>query len=277
MFQDVVYARLGPVRYMDLNHRITGLCVSSSWLVVTDGGTVRLYSLPGVELHDQLTALGCHHPRADSDGVLYVPYDYYITVWEITKLGKLREIRTLSSVGGQSLWWKPSVAVGPQKGQLCVGQLAPPSLWIIKASDGSLLHTLTLPDQCDRLYSVAALDSGQLMIYYRVKASNASLAVYRSVTDSPTLLPNLTTVLAVVGDWVERRTGLTGSGNRFLAPYQSDVLVLGPDGSMLHTVDAVSGKLGIWLHEISDVAVWQDCVWLGGYNRDLVLLCSDRQ
>ncbi len=68
----------------------------------------------------------------------------------------------------------------------------PPRLWVVNVSDGSLLHTLTLPDPCWRLYSVAVLDSGHLMIsYWR---DTDSLAVYRSVTDSPTLLTNLTTV-----------------------------------------------------------------------------------
>ncbi len=97
----------------------------------------------------------------------------------------------------------------------------------------------------------------------------SSLAVYRSVTDFPKLLANLTTV----GDVV---TGLTGLGNHFLAPYylEANLLILDPDGSVLYTVDAVSGKLGIWLYMINDVTVWQDCVWLGGWST-LVLLCGD--
>ena len=273
-FQDVNFARLRPVRYTELNHSIWGLCVSGSWLVVTYWyrDTVSLYSLPGLELRHQLTVPWCRHPRADSDGVVYVPGYRYIAVLQITDSGKLTEIRNLSSVGGQSLGWWPSVAVGPQPGQLCVGQFDPPRLWVVNVSDDSLLHTLTLPDRCLWLMSVAALDSGHLMISYRVSwdTDTSSLAVYRSVTDSPTLLTNLTTV----GDGV---LGLTGSGNHFLAPYyrQADLLVLDPDGSVLYTVDAVSGKLGVMLTKITDVTVWQDCVWLGGEWGDLVLLCGD--
>ncbi len=269
-FQDVDFARLRPVRYTELNHSIDGLCVSGSWLVVADWHNVILYSLPGLELRHQLTVWYCQLPRADSDGVVYVPGYGYIAVLQITDSGNLTEIRKLSSVEGQSLGRYPSVAVGPQPGQLCVGRFDPPSLWVVNVSDGSLLHNLTLPDPCRYLYSVAALDSGHLMISYWVGGNTYSLAVYRSVTDSPTLLTNLTTVRDGV-------VGLTGSGNHFLAPYyyQADLLVLGPDGSVLYTVDAVSGKLGIRLNMICDVAVWQDCVWLGEQRGDLVLLCGD--
>ncbi len=151
-----------------------------------------------------------------------------------------------------------------------MGLVDPPRLWVVNASDDSLLFNLTLPDQCFELLYVAALDSGQLMISYRASRVTFSLAVYRSVQDSPTLLTNLT----AVGD---RVLGLTGSGNHFLGPYylQADLLVLGHDGSVLYTVDAVSGKLGIWLYGISDVTVWQDCVWLGNHDGDFVLLCAD--
>ncbi len=271
-FQDVDFARLWPVRYTELNHSIHGLCVSGSWLVVADwtSNTTSLYSLPGLELHDQMTVPWCRLPRADGAGVVYVPAYYHIAVLQITDSGSLTGIRNLSSVGGQSVGREVSVAVGPQPGQLCVGQFHPPRLWVVNASDGSLLHTLTLPDPCEILCSVAALVSGQLIISYDVIWPTCGLAVYRSVTDSPTLLTNLT----AVGCWVY---GLTGSGNHFLAPYvhQSDLLVLDPDGSVLYTVDAVSGKLGIWLHEIYDVTVWQDCVWMGARAGDMVLLCGD--
>ncbi len=227
-FQDVDYARLRPVRFAKMNHSIYGLCVSGSWLVVADWFryTVSLYSLPGLEPRHQLTVPLCRQPRADSDWVVYVPGHRYIAVLQITDSGKLTEIRNLSSVGGQSLW-EPSVAVGPQPGQLCVGWRVPPRLWVVNASDGSLLHNLTPPDPCRYLYSVAALDSGHLMISYWM--GTYSLAVYRSVTDSPTLLTNLTTVGCSM-------YGLTGSGNHFLAPHyvqQADLLLLGPVGSVL--------------------------------------------
>ena len=268
--QDIDYARLRPVRYQRLGRKISGLCVSGSWLIVTDDRiTTSLYSLPDMQLHDQLHIESCLLPRADGDGVVYVPGSRYIAVLQIIDSGHITEIRNITAVGGQSLYF-PAIAVGPQPGQLCVGRYAPPTLWVINISDGSLLHNLVLPDQCEQLSSIAALASGHLMISYKVSSTTHGLAVYRSVTDSPTLLANLTTV----EDWVN---GCLGSGNHFLASYtyDSDLLVLGPDGSVLYTVDAIRGKQGVFLSWIQDVAVWQDCVWLGGYYGDFVLLCAD--
>ncbi len=157
---------------------------------------------------------------------------------------------------------EPSVAVGPQPGLLCVAQYKPPRLWLVNATDGRVTQTLPLPDQCVILDSVAALDSGQLMISYLASWSGKfSLAVYRSTSESPTVL----TSLSSVADFV---AGLVGSGDQFLAPYvyTGDLLVLSANGTVLHTVNAVSGKLGIVLDGISHcgVAVWQDYIWLGG-------------
>ena len=171
---------------------------------------------------------------------------------------------------GQDLWL-PRVAVGPQPGLLCVAGQYPARLWLVNATDGRVKQALPLPQQCVALYSVAAMDSGQLMISYTASWPwKFSLAVYRSMSESPTVL----TSLSSVGDLV---WGLVGSGNQFLAPYShsGDLLVLSANGTVLHTVDAVSGKLGIFLYGIHDVAVWQDCVWLGGWFGDLVLLCAN--
>ncbi len=272
MFQDIDYPRLKPVRYTKLNGHISGLCVTGSWLVVTDWVNTSLYSLPDLALHHQVTVKRCVRPRADTAGLVYVPtwqYNGHIAVLQITR-GRLEEIRNITAVGGHGRYL-PVVGVGPQPGQLCVGQYDPLGLSIINVTEDKLVQEVTLPDQCRNLLSVAALDSGQLMISYWISfPDNHSLAFYTSVTDSPTVLYNM----SAVGDCVH---SLLASGNNFLAPFalKADLLVLSADGSVLHTVDAVSGKLGVYLHEIFDVAVWQDCVWLGGWYGDLVLLCND--
>ena len=269
-FQDIDYAGLRPVRYQRLGHAIWGLCVSGPWLIVTDWYNVSLYSLPDLQLHHQVRVYSCILPRAESDGrVVYVPGWEYIAVIEISDSGNMTVIRNITTMGGQNLFHL-SVAVGPQPGQLCVAQRDPPRLWVVNASDGSVVQNITLPDRCREMRSVAVLDSGQLLFSYRINRYTYGLAWYRSVTDSPTLLTNLTSTADVV-------YGIQASGDHFLAPYvfKANLLVLGPDGSVLHTVDAVSGKLGIWLYGIEDVAVWQDCVWLGSRHKDLVRLCAD--
>ncbi len=274
-FQDVDYAMKKPVRYTKLTHSIYGLCVSGSWLVVADksANTTSLYSLPDLALHHQVTVEYCMQPRVDTTGLVYVPAWRpsgcdYIAILQITS-GRMTELRNLTTVRGDCLYY-PVVAVGPQPGQLCVGQDFPPRLSIVNVTDGSLILTVTLPDPCI-LWAVAALDSGQLMIsYYISYPDNHSLAFYTSVTDSPTVLYNM----SAVGDGVE---ALLGHGQHFLVPYvfKADLLVVDSGGAVLHTVDAVSGKLGVYLYGIQDVAVWQDCVWLGGVHGDLVLLCAD--
>ncbi len=275
-FQDIDYTGLRPVRFQRLGHHITGLCVSGPWLVVTDwdAHNISLYSLPDLHLRQQARLLGCHHPRADSDGVIYVPANYAIVLLEISDSGNMTVIRKITPVGGQRLW-SPivAVAVGPQPGQLCVA--ARDRLWVVNATDGRMLQELTVPDQCQYHYSVAVLDSGQLLISFRIRSQSTNtvtntLALYRRVADSPTLLTNLTST----ADWV---SGISVRGNHFLAPYvfNSNLMVLGDDGSVLHTVDAVRGKLGISLYGIFDVAIWQGCFWVGGRLSDLVLLCAD--
>ncbi len=272
-FQDVDYAKIKPVRYGKLNHAIDGLCVSGSWLVVADWVNTSLYSLPDLALHHQVTVERCVRPRVDTTGLVYVPtwlYNGHIAVLQITASGRLEGIRNITAVGGYRLHY-PVVAVGPQPGQLCVGQSYPVRLSVINTTEDRLVQEVTLPDQCGYLLSVAALDSGQLMISYFISyPDNHSLAFYASVADSPTVLYNM----SAVADWV---VALLAHGQHFLAAYvfKADLMVVGSGGSVLHTVDAVSGKLGVYLHGINDVAVWQDCVWLGGGYGDLILLCAD--
>ncbi len=227
----------------------------------------RLYSLPDLTLYHQVQVDRCSRPGAAIDGRVYVPAGSYIALLEITDYGIMTAIRNITSVGGQDLD-RSCVAVGPQAGQLCVSTQEPARLWVVNSTDGWLVQTLDVPEQCIALYAVAALDSGQVMISYLATwYKEFRLAVYSSTSESPTLLTNLTSVT----DYVQ---GLVGVGNLFLAPhaYSSDLLVLSSDGSVLHRVDAVSG---VFLHNIRDVTIWQDCVWLGTLFGDLLLLCAD--
>ncbi len=51
------------------------------------------------------------------------------------------------------------------------------------------------------------------------------------------------------------------------------LLVVASEGSTLHVIEALTGKLGIYLNSATDVAVWKDCIWMGNAYGDLVLLC----
>ncbi len=132
-----------------------------------------------------------------------------------------------------------------------------------------MVETLEIPDPCDWVLSVASLTTGEILISYHVNPVSYSIALYRSASESPTQLSNLSSVT----DWVE---AMESNDNLFLMSYNlgGDLLVLPAEGFVLHTVDAVSGKLRIFLHDVEGVAVWQDCVWMGGEHGDLVLLCT---
>ncbi len=255
-----------------MQRNIFGICISGPWLLATGWYGISLYSLPDLQPNHQLKLPHCRQPRTDRDGMVYVPTDRHIAVLKISDSGNMIEVRNLTSVGGQSLGF-PFIAIGPQPGQLLVAQLYPPRLWVINITDSSLLHPLTLPDQVVTMLSVAALDSGHIMISSYLAGTGrwtSGLAVYRSATDSPTLLANMTSV----EDYV---SGLTTMGNHFLAPYclHGNLLVLNATGSVLQTIDTSKWNLETFLYGVIDVAGWEDwnCFWLATVHGDLVLLC----
>ncbi len=270
-FQDIDFSALSPVRYTRLGHKISGLCVSEPWVLVADywNNTVYLHILPDLRLHDQLYVGAARVPRAGKDGLVYVPSWYGIVLLQISSTGKMRVIRFLSTVGRHFLN-HPRVAVGPTPGLLCVASWRPAALWMVNTTDDSVVQTVQLPEQCEYIWSVAALNTGQLLICYRVAVPFGNrLAFYRSMTESLVVF----TDLLPAGDCVY---GLAANWNRFVGIYvdHEELMVVDADGSVLHAVDCVLGKLGIHMQETRDVAVWQDCVWLGGYGY-VVLLCAD--
>ncbi len=203
--------------------------------------------------------------------MLYVPDLYNIMVLEISDSGNMSVFRILTT-GRQSML-HPRVASHPQPDLMFVAanqQQGSPQLCVINVADDSVVETLELPDNCAWLLSLASLTTGEILISYRVNDRvNSSLALYRSASQSPTELTNLPSV----SDWV---LAMVSNDNLFLMSYSlgSDLLVLTTEGFVLHTVDTVSGKLGVFLHDVTGVAVWQDCVWMGSHHGDLVLLCA---
>ncbi len=269
---DIDYSDLKPVRYAKFNHSMSGLCVCEPWMIVSDyiGNACRVYRLADLRLMDQLSVAYSHSPRAERNGLIFVPgyrNNVNITLLGINGTGKMTVLRNLTA-GGRDLRY-PSVATGLEADLLCVSTDFPPALLIVNVTEDRVVREMELPKPCQTLCSVAALASGEVLIYYSAADYyDGSLALYGSVSEPPTLLTNMTSECDVV-------LGLLGTGNRFLVPYcySSELLVVAPDGSVLHVIEALTGKLGIWLYRVSDVAVWQDCVWVGGGYGDLVLLC----
>ncbi len=230
----------------------------------------RVYSFPGLKLMYQLSLGYSRSPRADRDGTIFVPSYRNITLLEISGTGKMTVLRNLTA-GGWGLLY-PSVATGLEADLLCVATRYPPALLIVNITEDRVVRAMELPEPCQRIFSVAALATGEVLIFYLVDISNSSFtgsfALYGSVSEPPTLLTNMTSER----DFVR---GLLGTGNRFLVlyNYSGELLVVAPDGSVLHDIEALTGKLGIWLYIATDVAVWQDCLWMVGFRGDMFLLC----
>ncbi len=69
--------------------------------------------------------------------------------------------------------------------------------------------------------------------------------------------------------------GITASnGGFFVVDNQhSNLHIYNTTGSLRYTIDSVNGRHGLWLTGLTDVAVWQDCLWLVTRSGHLVLLC----
>ncbi len=252
---------LSIVRTEHLLEGIMGICVTGQWLVVSSATgqnhTLRVYSLPDVELMDQvwLSSFG-HYPRANTAGVVYLPGDGKITMFFISDTGNIAVLGDLTA-GGQ-LQGIPEVAVGPQPGQLCVGQHDPPCLYIINIATDSIIHTLGIPDGVERVWSVAAVANGQILM--QAEGGN-ELYLYRSVSQ-PAVVQHITWQHGVV---------MLGYNNQFIiGEYEGlQLSVIDSEGNW-HSVDALND-------EIYDLAVWGECVlYLTDYIRGgVVLLCPE--
>ncbi len=69
--------------------------------------------------------------------------------------------------------------------------------------------------------------------------------------------------------------GITASNGRFFVVdnQHSNVHIYNRTGSLRYTIESVNGRHGLWLTGLTDVAVWQDCLWLVTRSGHLVLLC----
>ena len=220
---------------------------------------ISVYSLPDLELRDRVELQNDYLARADSNGVVYVPFWNAVSVLEISDTGSVT-IQGNLTAGGR-LQRRLSVAVGPQEGQLCVAQHYPAAVYIIDINTDTIIHTLVLPSEVTHLRSVATTASGQVM----VKESEwHDLLLYRSV-DQPAVRLSHTPIhwganVIMLGHNNQLVIGVDGS---------ADLYIVDEEG-IWHTVGALKGEGRV---RISDLAVWGECLWVARYDGSLELLC----
>ncbi len=241
-------AALRTVRRANLRRAIWGISVTGQWLIVRDyySSEYRLtvFSLPGLELRDQVV-MHSGWPRADSDGMVYVPVVDRISMVKITDTGNITVVGNLTA--GGRLHGRLRVAVGPQPGQLCVGRSDPPRLHIINITTDSVIHTLAVPAGAESVQFVAAVASGQILI----KDDHENQYMYTSVSEPVEML----TDTPVTGRWVV----MLGHNNQFLVGdwRGSGLYVMDEEGNW-QTVNGLNGEVT----DIHDIAVWGSvCGW----------------
>ncbi len=184
-----------------------------------------------------------------------------ITELKISQEGSLYVCRniTLDDIVGIS-----SVAVGPQTGQLCVFGWSYSdrhyNVHIVSLGDvPTIQRTLIMPDQLKLVSSVSALHTDQLL----VTTQDTALAQCASVLNQGRNLSYLTNL-------THESCTLIAYRDHFLVVdnLRADILVLDDQGHIAHTVDYGKG----YISAISDLAVWQDSVFVVGYDGSLLLL-----
>ncbi len=235
-----------------------GICATGQWLVAIDCKDKKyrlsVYSLPGIELVNQALFSDLRGtPRANNAGVVYVPGWGKITMFLISDTGNITVLGNLTA--GKQLQGYLSVAVGPQPGQLCVGQWIPPRLYIINIATDSIIHTLEIPAGVEVVGPVAAVANGQILM----KDSHANkLYLYRSVSQPATVQ----TI-----HW--QSAAIVGHNNQFVVgEQQGRRLAVGDSDGNWHSVNALTGT--DW---IRDIAVWGECVLCLLDHSHIALLC----
>ncbi len=262
--------------------------MSKQWLVAVDWrSNITVYTLPDLQLRSW-KQVSCHwHPRADTAGVIYLPYKGFVSMIEISDNGNVTVLGTLNAgdsfkrprhpyeihemclhymrMGYNHKCWQDlliSVAIGPQPGQLYMAGRHSSNFYLVNATSDTIIHTLTLPDEINDVIAIAALNSGQIL----VATNYGKVALYPSVFEPAKLLTD------VPHDWAWVST--TANANQFLITVwgASQLFLMDEKGSW-DAVRALNGVDGVWLPTIEDVAVWEDCVWVCDFTSSLILLC----
>ncbi len=266
-FQAIDPTALKPVRQANLGHEIRGMCVSKQWMLVTDFyyvGTIRVYSLPDLQLRKrvQVDSHAGNHLRTDSEGRVYIVYVSdapYISMLEISDDGDVTVLGNLTVQG--KLQGTIRVAVGPQPGQLCAGHFLHVHVYIVNITGDSILHTLVVPPEIEGIHEVAALSTGEVL----VADAGGHLAWYPSVSEPAIMLTD-----TLVTGWLI----MLGNIHQFLvATLKGSQLYVVDRKRTWHTLESLNGGEGVWIPEIIDVTVWENCMWVAQEIGDLILLC----
>ncbi len=256
---------LKPVRQTELGYPTEGFCITRQWLVVVRAHwaqpALTVYSLPDLKFRDSIQTRGWW-PRADGDNVIYLPYNDYVSMFQINSTGGISVLGRFTLPGnfwGYRVYAR--VAVGPRVGQLLIGASSSNHVCIISTTNSSMiLRTLHWHWSLGGLESMAAGGNGQILV-----GVQHGLLLYKSAAQQPVLLTD-----APVYGWLV----FTSHENQFLAceRFGSRLFVMDSDGTW-HTVNALNGQDGVWLTRIRDVAIWDNCVFVSDNHSTLILLC----
>ncbi len=249
---------------------------------------VHVYSLPDGKQHDsqnismpeRLPYVMPSDPqlasRADSSGRIYVPCSTYVAVFEISETGNLTRMGNLTA--GGELWQSGhiSVAVGPETGQLYVASYRGNTVTVVlvNTTSNTIAHVSPTLTHADAVrVSLAVIDTGQIfvsLIGNKVLDRNWKLLyMYRSVSQPPELLAGIK--FQWPGTCLGHRDQFLILDNPSLST--SLIRVVSDNGTLLHTVDVLDDRDGVWLPQVADIAIWEDCGWILSMTGSLVLLC----
>ncbi len=240
--------------------------MSGKWLVASFlvEHTVRVYSLPGLLPVEKINLKYPYAPRSSSDGLVYVPNWRMITELKISQEGSLYVRRNITLNETVGIF---SVAVGPQTGQLCVSvrYSIDRHFNVLVVSLGNVCtiqRTLTMPDRIKGFPWISALHAAStdqvLVTTLETDLAQCTSVLYKG--HQPSFLTNLTHESCVS---IAHR-------DHFLLvdDLRADILVLDDQGRIAHTIDYGNG----YISAISALAVWQDSVFVVGYDGALLLL-----
>ncbi len=272
-FQSPNYTHVRPVSYRNLgdDHSET-FCVTESWLIALYGWSdlqvAHVYSLPAFKAQSKLpdVGFGCLSIRADSEGRVFVACSGRVVMLEISETGNLTFSRNLTA-GGRLSERQNTVAVGSKPGQLWVGYLywdKADYIYLIGVDNDTVIQGIqeSFDSNWNLIFFASQLLTGELLITGSHYISKYSIThLYQPAV---TLPPTNLTVTGYVR--------LSHRNHFLLVDWQSNtILVLDSQGDLIHTVDDLNGKHGIWM-QIIDVAVWENNLLVCDFNGNVMIL-----